>query len=49
MVFMARQREPVKRDVALKLIKPGMDSRQVIARFEAERHAVAMMDSNRLP
>ena len=43
-VFMAEQTEPVKRKVALKVIKPGMDSRQVIARFEAERQALAMMD-----
>ena len=43
-VFMAEQTEPVQRKVALKVIKPGMDSRQVIARFEAERQALAMMD-----
>ena len=43
-VYMAEQTEPVKRKVALKLIKPGMDSRQVIARFEAERQALSMMD-----
>jgi serine/threonine protein kinase/tetratricopeptide (TPR) repeat protein len=43
-VWMAQQTEPVKRLVALKLIKPGMDSRQVIARFEAERQALALMD-----
>jgi serine/threonine protein kinase/tetratricopeptide (TPR) repeat protein len=43
-VFLAEQREPVKRRVALKIIKSGMDSRQVIARFEAERQALAMMD-----
>jgi WD40 repeat protein/serine/threonine protein kinase len=43
-VWMARQTEPVKRLVAVKLIKPGMDSRQVIARFEAERQALALMD-----
>ncbi|HZT82944.1 MAG TPA: serine/threonine-protein kinase, partial [Gemmataceae bacterium] len=43
-VFMAQQTEPVKRLVALKVIKPGMDSRQVIARFEAERQALALMD-----
>lgn len=43
-VFMAEQREPVKRRVALKIIKLGMDTRQVIARFEAERQALAMMD-----
>jgi serine/threonine protein kinase len=41
---MAEQTEPIQRKVALKIIKPGMDSRQVIARFEAERQALAMMD-----
>jgi serine/threonine protein kinase/tetratricopeptide (TPR) repeat protein len=44
LVFVAEQTEPVKRKVALKVIKPGMDSRQVIARFEAERQALALMD-----
>jgi serine/threonine protein kinase/Tfp pilus assembly protein PilF len=43
-VYMAEQSEPVQRKVALKLIKPGMDSRQVISRFEAERQALALMD-----
>jgi len=43
-VFMAEQTHPVQRKVALKLIKAGMDSRQIIARFEAERQALAMMD-----
>jgi eukaryotic-like serine/threonine-protein kinase len=43
-VFMAEQTQPVKRRVALKIIKPGMDSRQVIARFEAERQALALLD-----
>jgi serine/threonine protein kinase len=43
-VYMAEQQEPVRRTVALKVIKPGMDSRQVIARFEAERQALAIMD-----
>ena len=43
-VFMAEQIEPVRRKVAVKIIKPGMDSRQVIARFEAERQALALMD-----
>jgi serine/threonine protein kinase/tetratricopeptide (TPR) repeat protein len=43
-VFLAEQTEPVQRRVALKLIKPGMDSRQVIARFEQERQALALMD-----
>ncbi|HVV71164.1 MAG TPA: serine/threonine-protein kinase, partial [Verrucomicrobiae bacterium] len=44
MVYMAEQEEPVQRRVALKIIKPGMDSKQVIARFEAERQALALMD-----
>ncbi len=43
-VYMAEQKEPVRRRVALKIIRPGMDSQQVIARFEAERQALAMMD-----
>ena len=43
-VFMAEQTHPVQRKVALKIIRPGMDSRQVIARFEAERQALALMD-----
>ena len=43
-VWMAQQTEPVKRLVAVKLIKAGMDSRQIIARFEAERQALALMD-----
>jgi serine/threonine protein kinase/tetratricopeptide (TPR) repeat protein len=43
-VYQAQQREPIRRDVALKVIKPGMDSKQVIARFEGERQALAMMD-----
>jgi serine/threonine protein kinase/tetratricopeptide (TPR) repeat protein len=43
-VFMAEQHEPIRRKVALKVLKPGMDSRQVIARFEAERQALALMD-----
>jgi tetratricopeptide (TPR) repeat protein/serine/threonine protein kinase len=43
-VFMAEQAEPVRRHVALKVIKPGMDTRQVVARFDAERQALAMMD-----
>ena len=43
-VFLAEQERPVRRTVALKIIKPGMDTRQVIARFEAERQALAMMD-----
>src|SRR5262245_50805980 len=44
LVFVAEQTQPVRRKVALKVIKPGMDSRQVIARFEAERQALALMD-----
>ncbi len=43
-VYMAEQEEPVRRRVALKVIKLGMDTREVIARFEAERQALAMMD-----
>ena len=43
-VYMAEQTQPVQRKVALKIIKPGMDTGQVIARFEAERQALAMMD-----
>ena len=41
-VYVAEQKEPVKRRVALKIIKLGMDTRQVVARFEAERQALAM-------
>jgi serine/threonine protein kinase/tetratricopeptide (TPR) repeat protein len=44
LVFVAEQQQPVRRKVALKVIKPGMDSAQVIARFEAERQALALMD-----
>jgi serine/threonine protein kinase/Tfp pilus assembly protein PilF len=43
-VFRAEQQQPIRRQVALKVLKPGMDSRQVIARFEAERQALALMD-----
>jgi hypothetical protein len=43
-VYVAEQKEPVRRRVALKIIKLGMDTRQVVARFEAERQALAMMD-----
>ena len=43
-VYLAEQTQPVELQVALKVIKPGMDSRQVIARFEAERQALALMD-----
>jgi non-specific serine/threonine protein kinase/serine/threonine-protein kinase len=44
LVFMAEQTRPVRRRVALKVIKPGMDTLQVVARFEAERQALALMD-----
>jgi serine/threonine protein kinase/uncharacterized protein HemY len=43
-VFLAEQQQPVRRRVALKVLKPGMDTRRVIARFEAERQALALMD-----
>src|SRR5438876_8898560 len=43
-VYMAEQQQPIRRRIALKIIKPGMDSAQVIARFEAERQALALMD-----
>ena len=43
-VFMAEQTQPLRRKVALKVLKPGMDTRQVVARFEAERQALALMD-----
>jgi serine/threonine-protein kinase len=44
LVFMAEQTRPVRRRVALKVLQPGMDTRQVVARFEAERQALALMD-----
>ena len=44
LVFVAEQQHPVRRKVALKVVKPGMDTRDVIARFEAERQALALMD-----
>ncbi len=44
LVFVADQEHPVRRRVALKVVKPGMDTRQVLARFEAERQALALMD-----
>ena len=44
LVFVAEQQHPVRRKVALKIVKPGMDTRQVVARFEAERQALALMD-----
>src|SRR5262249_26756076 len=43
-VFLVEQQHPVRRQVALKVLKPGMDTRQVVARFEAERQALAIMD-----
>jgi WD40 repeat protein/serine/threonine protein kinase len=43
-VFLAEQEQPIRRTVALKILKPGMDSRQVVARFEAERQILAVMD-----
>ena len=43
-VYLAEQRQPIRRTVALKILKPGMDTRQVVARFEAERQALALMD-----
>jgi serine/threonine protein kinase len=43
-VYAAEQQQPIRRKVALKVIKPGMDTREVIARFEAERQALALMD-----
>ena len=43
-VYMAEQQEPIRRKVALKIIKLGMDTKQVIARFEAERQALALME-----
>ena len=43
-VYVASQKEPIRRTVALKIIKPGMDTREVVTRFEAERQALALMD-----
>ena len=43
-VYLAQQHQPVKRQVAVKIVKPGMDSKRVIARFEAERQALALLD-----
>jgi serine/threonine protein kinase/tetratricopeptide (TPR) repeat protein len=43
-VFLAEQQQPIRRKVALKVLKPGMDTRQVVARFEAERQALALME-----
>ena len=43
-VYRARQSDPIRRDVALKIVKPGMDTRQIVARFESERQTLALMD-----
>ena len=43
-VYLAEQKEPIRRRVALKLIKLGMDTEQIVARFESERQALALMD-----
>ena len=43
-VYHAQQLEPIRRDVALKIVKPGMDTKQIIARFQSERQALAIMD-----
>ena len=43
-VYLARQEQPIRREVALKVVKPGMDSRHVIERFDLERQALAIMD-----
>ncbi len=43
-VYLAEQDEPIRREVAIKIVKPGMDTREVIARFESERQALALMD-----
>jgi serine/threonine protein kinase len=48
LVFMAEQAQPIRRRVALKILKPGMDTHQVIARFEAERQALALMDHSHI-
>ncbi len=44
MVYLAEQRKPVRRQVALKIVKPGMDTKEVLVRFEAERQALALLD-----
>ena len=48
LVFVAEQQQPIRRKVALKIIKPGMDSRDIVARFEAERQALALMDHSNI-
>jgi serine/threonine protein kinase len=47
-VYVAEQQEPIRRKVALKIIKPGMDTREVVARFEAERQALTLMDQAKI-
>jgi serine/threonine protein kinase/tetratricopeptide (TPR) repeat protein len=47
-VFLAEQQEPIRRRVALKVLKPGMDTKRVLARFEAERQALALMDHSKI-
>ena len=47
LVFAAEQRQPLRRKVALKIIKPGMDTKEIIARFEAERQALALISQHR--
>lgn len=47
-VFVAEQKQPIRRKVALKILKPGMDSKEVITRFEAERQALALMDHSHI-
>lgn len=44
LVYVADQQSPIRRRVSLKIIKPGMESREVLTRFEAERQAIALMD-----
>ena len=48
LVFVAEQQHPIRRRVALKIIKPGMDTREIIARFEVERQALALMDHSNI-
>jgi len=43
-VYLAQQEKPIRRKVALKVIKPGMDSKEIVARFESEQQALAMMN-----
>ncbi len=48
-VYLAEQREPIKRRIALKIVKPGMDSKEILARFEAERQTLALLDHPNIP